>query len=458
MNSKNLVRSVLFALMSCVAIVSAHADDTQDQIDKLKKETELINAQKAKLDAEKALAEAQKVADTSQANALADLQNEKAILDAQKALADAQTAAWLAKNVGTVPAGPYTGATTIDAKTGALEAALLASKAVRACAADLAGRVKDKFPCERPPNASKADPCIPEVYLYRASTFPTFQAQSALEFRSEFTRQVLQNAIDKAEPVVAPHRTPGVEFLAVPAAVGGIMSAVSNLLGFAKTDFNVTGVDAQLDENVLLYTVAGAIEPGPMIHVPSIYNPLGTADVKELTDKLIALETLRGRAAKLLAEVNAIVAKKDAAAAAATKAKNTNLAAEYTKVADSLRPEAAPLTAAISTYDAFLSYFTTAAADGSIPLTKAAEETTIRAALQKGASVLLVRLEKTGGGALVKKNLLTGLGAMPLYHMGGAAISFMLLDGKTGKVIDGDAIPIFGGYARSDKLQAVLER
>jgi hypothetical protein len=47
-----------------------------------------------------------------------------------------------------------------------------------------------------------------------------------------------------------------------------------------------------------------------------------------------------------------------------------------------------------------------------------APEAAVDEALSTGAAVLLLRLETSGGGYLTKKNLWTGLGAIPRFHRG----------------------------------------
>lgn len=91
-----------------------------------------------------------------------------------------------------------------------------------------------------------------------------------------------------------------------------------------------------------------------------------------------------------------------------------------------------------------------------MPLSAVAQEFAIEDALKAGGAVLLLRLENSGGGYLLKKNLLTGLGAMPLYHMGGATVTYLLLSGVDGCVLAGDIIPVYGGFVRTDALRTTL--
>jgi hypothetical protein len=110
-------------------------------------------------------------------------------------------------------------------------------------------------------------------------------------------------------------------------------------------------------------------------------------------------------------------------------------------------------------YDAFASSLTTPDANGTVPVSVLVQEHAIDAALKAGAGVLLLRLENTGGGYLLKKNLWTGLGAeMPLYHMGGATVTYLLLAGANGRVLAGDVVAIHGGFVRTDALREELQK
>ena len=51
-----------------------------------------------------------------------------------------------------------------------------------------------------------------------------------------------------------------------------------------------------------------------------------------------------------------------------------------------------------------------------------------------------------------KKNLWTALGGMPLFHMGGAAVSYRLLNGTDGTVAAAGVVPVHGGYVKAGKL------
>jgi uncharacterized membrane protein YqiK len=91
-------------------------DDLQKQVEQLKKEKDRLDAENAKLDAEKDVADSQKAlkqSRTASTQNVTDSKNQKAQAEAQKALADAQNQAALAKYIGDVKVGPYSGGVTM---------------------------------------------------------------------------------------------------------------------------------------------------------------------------------------------------------------------------------------------------------------------------------------------------------------------------------------------------------
>jgi hypothetical protein len=418
------------------------SDDIQKQIDQLKKETDKLNAEKAMIDAQKALQDSQKALDQTKASStqqVTDLQNQKALADAQKALADSQSQAALSKYIGTdVKSGPYSGIVTMKDKAGTEEAQLLGAQALREAAKKVAAQVRDKS----------------QVFsIFRNTELPNFQRLAGFNFRVT----LLQQAFSKAG-VTSPQKT-GNEFV-TPAMVSTGLDAFSKILGFFKTDYEIGGTDVKLDDSLLLYAVSGELtkadgsSPAKEVHLPLIYEPaLQDLSNNVLVKKLYDLFELRRIAdSELTATKNTIAdtqKKADDPANASTKA-------SLATTVEGLKPKVDQLTAVIALYDAFATSLSTPDANGILPISTVAQENAIVSALQSGSAVLLLRLESSGGGYLLKKNLWTGLGGMPLFHMGGATVTYLLLNGKTGGVIAGNVVPVYGGFVRTDRLRDKL--
>lgn len=429
-------------------------DDAQKALDQAKNQTALTDlqnqkaladAQKALADTQKALAEAQKAATQAiapSAQQLTDLQTQKALADAQKAAADAQSQAALSKYIGDLKAGPYSGSVTMKEKAGTEEALLLAARAVREAASKVAKAVRD----------DKEKFCI-----FGAKEFPTFQRLAAFRFKKDLIKQ----AFDVGEIKIAPTAgAPRIEMVPIPGMVSSGLDAFSKILSFLKTDSEIGGIDTKLDDSLLVFSVAGNLsrkdgnKPAREVQLPLIYQPdAQSSTLTNLLKELAELAALRGLAqAELTATKNTI---------SDTEKKATDPTYAATKdsllqTAAALKSRVDQLTSLLALYDSFVTSLTTPDSNGTAPLSAIAQEYAINAALKTGAAVLLLRLENSGGGYLLKKNLLTGLGKMPLYHMGGATVTYLLLDGPDGKVLAGDVISLYGGFVKTDDLRNEL--
>lgn len=410
-----------------------------------KVQKDLLDAQKNLLDAQKALEKAQQPVDTR----LEDLKNKKALADAQKDAATSETDALKAQLFGTVTGGPFTGAVELKDKAGVAEANLLASQAIRSAAVRIASRVRTVKQADlkdvKPPEVKDAKPADlkpeatskPAMYLFSVKDFPNFQRLLTFRFRKELLKQAYQNAGVSIEAQ---------EMVATPALVSAGLDAFSKILGFFKSDFTVGGFELKPEESQLLFAVAGSLHAWE-VHLPAIYNPTAQASAV-------------GQLAKELSELVRFRAKADSEAKAlSTQIDVLDKGSEAEKkTAAALKPKLEQLKGVIALHDSFVSSLTTPDTNGALPLASLAQEFAIDKALQEDKAVLLIKLENAGGGYFVKKNLFTGLGAMPLYHMGGATASFLQLGGKAGQVLAADVVPVHGGFVKAGRVADELAK
>jgi hypothetical protein len=405
--------------------------------------TDLEN-QKALADAQKALADSQKALDQAKSAAIrqvTDLENQKALADAQKALADAQSQAALAKYIGDVKAGPYSGSVTMKDKAGTEEALLLGARAVKECAVKVAKAVRGK--------ASK-------FYIFGATSFPNFHRLLAFRFRKELIKQAFAAADIKGpeEPR---------EEMVTAGMVSAGLDAFSNILGFFKTDYEIGGMEVKIDESLLLFAVAGNLSrmdgalPEKEVHLSSVYEPNAQkSTITALTDELAELVYLRSLAANEANQMKDTITETEKRAA---DSQNATAKDALLKSVAELKSKLDQLNGTVALYDSFASALTAPdSTTGAMPLSALVQEFAIDTALKTGGAVLLLRIENSGGGYLLKKNLLTALWKMPLYHMGGATVTYLLLDGAQGKVLAGDVIPVYGGFVKTDDLRNELRK
>jgi hypothetical protein len=206
----------------------------------------------------------------------------------------------------------------------------------------------------------------------------------------------------------------------------------------------------------LLFSVAGTLTTaGKEVHLPIIFGPTALdSTIAGLIVELAELEELRTLTANEASQIKESIADFEKKAADPQNAATKDA---LLKDASALKPRLDQLNGLIALYDSFTSSLTTSDTNGVLPLTAVAQEFAIDTALKAGGAVLLLKLENSGGGYLLKKNLWTGLGSMPLFHMGGATVTYLLLSGKEGKVLAGDVVPFYGGFVRSDKLSEELK-
>jgi len=401
-----------------------------------------LKNKKALADAEKELADSQKALELAQkpsTRELSVLEQQKKLAEAQKALTDAKSQATLAEYIGTVKAGPYQGNVEMKEKAGAVESKLLAAHAIKIAARRIATAVKEK---------SKK-----KVFIFEAENYPDFQGLHSFRFRM----QLIKIGFEAAKISIPAEEI--LEGVPVPAAVSAGLEALSNILGYLKTDYTVGGIDITLDNSLLIFAVAGALAKNQevQVNIPSIHNSVTTDKaLTAFTEKFSQFEKMRKLAAEKAERLKDEIAGLKSDAADKEGDEKVKLLAQV----DEKKATLTPLTDVIKSYDTFLSSLVTEDDDGNLLLTALVQEFAIEKALKDAGTdgaVLLLRLENSGGGYLLKKNLWTGLGAMPLYHMGGATIAYLLIDGSNGKVIDGSVLPVHGGFVKSGDIAGKLE-
>lgn len=458
---RRISTAILISILACAIGINTMADETtptpeeiQKQIDGLKKQKDLLDAQKALIDAQKALADAQRnslPAATQAADIVTAAKNAKDVADAQKALADAQKAksdaqlAAFKASIGDVPTSGLTGAVDLKGNAGELEAALLASKAVREASKSIAAAVREALPSKE------------RIVALSASDMPTFQALVTYTTQVAIVRKGLDDAIEAAQKAI---RTAGITAEAVPAfgMIGTVLDATNKLLSFFRTDFTVGGTTVALEDSLAVNEVANGLrdevnKKSYLVTLPGVFNPDVLTDPAQfIVGDLTEVAIKRQLAADLASKVESDSAKLTAAIAKESteqgkKPLQEKLGANK-KAADALKTAA-------GLFDAWFGKLSTADDKGATMLATVVREKAVFKQLD-GGHLLILKVQKAGGGFLVKKNLWTSLGSMPLYHMGGAAVSYTLLNGHTGYVESAGVVPIHGGFVKAGDLRAEL--
>jgi hypothetical protein len=433
------------------------AEEHQKKLDAAKRETELATAaaaaaeaKKKEIDAKKALAAAERTPSPEETRSVEQstrAKSAKEVADAEKAEADARKAASEADlaavkaAIGDVPSSGITGTVTPGEKAGDIEAALLAMKAVRSAAAKVAMKIP-----------GQADT---HVVMMTPSEMPTFQNLMAYDAQLAIINATLDAAIKAGGDLFGP----GGDEEAVPAlgAAGLALDGVSKLLSFFRSDITIKGVELTIDDRVGLQEVANALAAKQFrVTVPAIYNRGGmTSKAAFVIMDGTALSTKRAQLAPLIVAATRKVEELTTSLAAATTAP------AKTAIEKSLIDMTALLTSlknASTMVDGWYTGLSATDAKGVAAVVNVAKEKAIADSLGQGALLLLVKVEKAGGAFVTKKNLWTFFGTMPIYHMGGAALSFTLVGGSDGAVKAAGVFPIHGGFIKAGGVAAELER
>lgn len=396
----------------------------------LQSETKLLEAQKAlqKAQAEDPLA--QQIAATTQAANLAAQ---------QKALAESQAS--ILKTKFTVPDSPYTGEVKAGDKAGNFEGALLAARAVKLAAGQIARTVKEKTSG------------VGSVVLYGAADLPDFQALLAYRAQYKTISKVLEGAIAKSDDAIeraAPLLPPKAELVS-PAAIGAGLEAVNKILGFFRTDYSVQGIIVANDDLMLIDCLAGELKNNQKkVFVLAQYNAAALQDSSIISD----LEKLAANRAILQQRVEVAMKTSDDLTTGANKENDPMKKKAMTDAAANLKAAADQAKTAVTMYDALLTKLTGADDKGKVPLAAIIQQETVRKYLQdEGAALMTAKISSEGGSYYTRKNLWSLFGGMPFFVMGGAVVNYGVFDGKDGSVLVAGSLAIDGGYFNVKDLE-----
>jgi hypothetical protein len=413
----------------------------------LKKQKEDAEAQrdayKAQLEAELAKRAYDAVLDPSkQAEAAqsASIKLAKDVAEAQTATANAQKAqseaelAALKKRFGDFAGSGISGTAELTGLAGTAEATLLGSVAVNRIAAQFA--------------IALSKLTANTLVLTTPTTVPDFQTLTAFETQflaiSAAVSAARQSTSDK------PTDNAGVKTESV-AAIGLGLEAVGKILSFAKTDYKFVNLEVASTDAMLLRALAGLLK-GKVVEIPAFY----------LADAISASSQVLSRAGEINKwSVEAKRRIKFFEAAQAEFEKQLAAAPADQSLKDGLQKAKLALAtwkAVSESVDAWSKQLTTADDKGNSPIATIARQSAIKWKLDADGVLVIVELHKVAGTGYTKKNLWSSLGANPFFVMGGAVASYVALDGKTGRVLDAQMLPVHGGYHSVSDIPAEVNR
>ena len=379
---------------------------------------------------------------------------DKARYEAEKAALDAKLAV-LKAQIGEVPESGYSGDVKVGTKAGEVEAALLAAKAVDSAATVIAKKISNRDNSE---NSKR------KILLYAASQTPDFQAYLMFNTQLSVVDAVLMKAGEESDKVFNIYpKTPSYPRMLAPlshniirdapiATTGLALNALNKILGYFRTDYAVAGIDMMFEDSMLVHALAEKFSESDYdVQLPAIYNPaMHSASASAIIDTIFSLaeeqQRLRLKSEEHKKEATYFTAE---AAKDSTDKNNIKAASAHTRVSKILD-------AAVALCDTFFLKITTTV-DGNIPLSDVILENALVEILKENGHLLIVKIQKVGGAYYTKKNIRTLFGGLPLYHMGGVVVSFVLLNGPDGSVKVSGVVPIHGGFVKADKVETLLE-
>ena len=294
--------------------------------------------------------------------------------------------------------------TELVEKGGAIETAMLASRAVSAAATAFGS--DQNIIC-----TSLESPIVVlagnEVFDLKSATIMLSQIGYHIE--------VLQQAM--------PGPGKSTENFVDPGSIVGLASAAAGLFG---NDTKVSGVDLpEMNDAMLANAVAGQLKKCAIF--PSAGGGIANFMHSPIAANLTDLVKLRNQAALLLKQLPA-------------------------KASSAQKASAAKLTAAVNEFDSFYKAINTPEADGKSALIRAILVESVTSRTEP--KLLRVTINRSGGTITNSKNITTFLWADPVRVSGGLVASYALVDANSGAVITARTIVCQTAQAKLRNVQS----
>ncbi|MGO8906597.1 MAG: hypothetical protein ACLQMH_13380 [Solirubrobacteraceae bacterium] len=322
--------------------------------------------------------------------------------EASKAIAEAQKAT-LAADFPASETKPLEGKTAVGTGVG-LVAQLLAYKLLGPAATDIANALKSELDAD-------ASILIVEDRALIASDWP----YTAIREQLKGYEQLIEALKQRLEPVPS-GRAPRVAIGPVVAGAAAVIGAAATIVGMFRAEYSITSKDVKIGTTPLVAAVARQLLKDHQVEVDQFALLQDTGIVQEFW------ETYKKR-----------VELEQASAAHKGPAKDKAQQA----------PEIAEAEATIKQFDAFVTAAITASKGANYsPLVAAALREALHGDEPKHSHVLYVAIEGTGGETVTRRSLFGRSGQVT--HMGGAQVSYLLLDTKENKTVAAGTDTLFG--------------
>jgi len=344
----------------------------------------------------------------------ARIQAETARINAQAALTSAKAAQDKAA-IEALGLPKFDNKTELVDKGGAIETAMLSSRAVSAAAGVIASNVGCK--------ASASPAALKTVVVLAGDEKLDLNFGKTMLARFGYHRQLFEQAM----PEQKPPKSASLEMAGIPIPlITGLVSAAAGLFG---NDTTVSGVELpEIGNRMLANAVAGAFDPARCKAIlPSAGGGIANITNSQIATELTALVKQRNEAAQLLARIP-----------------------EKPKPAQKASGDR--LKAAIGEFDEFYKAINTIEADGQTDYVRAILVEKI--ASETNALLLRIVIDRAGGTITNSKNIGTFFGADPVRVTGGLVASYALVAAGDGQVKAAGTIACQTAQARLRNVQS----
>jgi hypothetical protein len=379
----------------------------------------------------------------------ARLEAEKSLFDAIKARAEAKRSADLAvaqARIGSIAESKSNieGSVTVKDNAGKGEATLLASKAIGSAAERIAVALCDVVNGKR-------------IVLMKGAEAPQFANYRQFLLRQGLVEEIFNQAdteaqrlakeaqelADKGKPPPAETVMAWSATLPPLTAAGVFIDAAANLASYLRSDYEIAGIDLTADAEQLTEQLINAVANRLLGLQANVMVTLPGRRIPQASDFSDTISQLANRTRE--------------AEAKATELSKKAEEAKVTGVAERYRQAEALLRDAIKGAADFVDSLGILDSKGVIMMTKVVQEKIVCDELGKDALALVLDVCAPVGGYYTKRTLWNslGFGGMPFFTMGGAIVTYSLVD-KAGTLAASGLIPVHGGYARIDEVPELM--
>lgn len=369
---------------------------------------------------------------------LVEAKKKQALAEAEKATAEAQRDAFKAK-LGELSIDKIQKSTLTTDKL-AIEGKLLAYKSAMAIATTIGGGIYEKVPAKKLVIATQL---LTDLTLYQ-----TFMTQTELLQNQITPLTTMPKLQTDPLPSVCSEKGEKSKFVPPPLDVASIAMQLISLL---KVDTTVKGIEATIDEFGFAAALSAELSlKGIEVVYPNRFYAGALAPPQDL--KIVTrINELSKSKNKLDHFLDKLMSRQNELKASAAKASNS-CKVLYAQDLETLETLGRAIKDTATTIQGILDQVMKSENQSGIKLLQQLSFAEILQRNYQDAAILEIKTLEAGGAAKTKE----GFFSTSLRFSGGAAIAYMLFDGKTGRILTSGLVPHYSGYIEDTDLERKL--